>query len=246
MQPVLAEYKRDTVNIAAFGGLNHTDFTKAGEWYAMENLSDTYAPLLAPRRSRALYTTLPAPADTALEKNGIWYFTKTGSGIYCYAPNGDNPFAAAATTEPLLIFESEKAFTLLEMGNSLLAVPQDGSAMAVAVSGAKVERLGYNEAYHYESMVYTDNEQESIAKMDAYAAKQRIRDPATNEAVEHLAYYSGMRTDRDAPFDAFVPNTQAAGGYYDAAAESLKQLLLARGYVYNKNDGGFEKNESRN
>lgn len=63
MQTPLTEYKKNIVSIAQFGGLNHTDLTVPGEWYDMCNLSDRYAPLLAPRRSRPKIDTLKGNAE---------------------------------------------------------------------------------------------------------------------------------------------------------------------------------------
>lgn len=77
------EIKKQSYRMSAFGGLVHNDFTRPGEWYSMCNLSDRYAPLLAPRCSRQALLTLDGEVSSVLYKNeGYIYATQNGAIYY--------------------------------------------------------------------------------------------------------------------------------------------------------------------
>ena len=227
MQAPLNSYKKNIVSIGTFGGLNHTDFTRLGEWYELCNLSDRYAPLLTPRRSRERFATLAGQADEVLLKNGIWYYTVPGEGIYCYAPEGDNPFSEVPTTEPVCIYESERDYQLLEMGNRIICIPRDESATAISIKGGKIKELGYNEAFNYQSLSYDPMEPQQILRMDSVILNNR------SSHSTQFWYKSGEAT--TAWFD--VPDTASGSGYYNDHAGTLLNITFT--YAFRRDDGSF-------
>ncbi|MBR0414031.1 MAG: hypothetical protein IJI67_03035 [Clostridia bacterium] len=239
----LAAYKRETARIAAFGGLNHTDLAQPGEWYDMCNLSERCAPLLAPRHSREVLASLTGQAGAVLLKNGIWYYTVPGSGIYCYAPQGDNPFAAEATTAPLLIFQSARDYRLLEMGNRVIAIPTDGSDNAVSVKGGTVKLLGYNEQYHYRNIIYIPAEgAEQPAQQPLCVSSYEPIGKIVGNTPERVATYIGVILGNEQEGVSFyrIPNAAAPAGqsgYYDAFAQSM--LNIGFTYACQEDSGSY-------
>ena len=77
-----ASLKGETLRISAFGGLNHTDAAKPGEWYEMCNLSDSYSPLLSPRRSRVRKTAFGGDVAAVLYKNGSDSYSDTAGALH--------------------------------------------------------------------------------------------------------------------------------------------------------------------
>ena len=139
MQTPLTEYKKNIVSIAQFGGLNHTDLTVPGEWYDMCNLSDRYAPLLAPRRSRVRIDTLQGKAEYIIYKNNL-YFYSAQDGIYCYAPQGENPFAGGSGDATVRIYESSDVYDFIEMGNKILCVDKTNNEEFVRANESLMQK----------------------------------------------------------------------------------------------------------
>lgn len=258
MQTPLAEYKKNIVSISQFGGYNHTDFTRVGEWFDMKNLSDRYTPLLAPRKSRRCLATLPAAADEVLLKNGVWYYTakiepesetepeeEPGEevpeeetedsedvaqsdeyGIFCYAPDGNNPFSLTPTTEPVCVYQSARQYKILEMGNRVIGMPTDGSDNAVSLKGGKVKLLGYNEQYKYTSNSYAPESRNVLHPIKQYAYGL-----ANTDCVYT---YDGETQEENFS----VAKTQDGNYCYDEHAKTL--LNIGFTYATENDDGTFD------
>jgi len=116
------------------------------------------------------------------------------------------------------------------------------------VSNALERLYGITDYFHIKDIVVSTGERVPAGFGDAMIG-ELIDSIGTDDRVitlePHLTVFQGFSEIDGGSLKSrfYYTDSQEA---FDAAAESLKQLLLARGYVYNKNDGGFEKNESRN
>ena len=222
----MIDYKSKRIGISAFGGLNHTDVVRPGEWYRMCNLSDRYAPLLAPRRSRERFATIAGQAEEVVLKNGIWYYTVPGEGIYCYAPEGDNPFSEVPTTEPVCIYESEKSYRILEMGNRLLCLPEDGSGGAVSIKSGAVKVLGAAGKHTYRSRFPHPAQAGELCETNSYLLTSRG------------AIYSYFDKATDTVKSVQTAVEQGTGNLYrDAAAANLLNITFT--YAFERDDGSW-------
>ena len=114
MHSEIHNIRKEQVTVSGFKGLNHTDITLPGEWYDMCNICDIYSPLLTPRAERVSIADLPGQVSAVMRKNGLYYYS-AADGIYCYAPQGDNPFSGQSEEKNVRIFETADRYRFTEM-----------------------------------------------------------------------------------------------------------------------------------
>lgn len=221
MRSPINSIKKNYVAISQFGGLNHTDLTAPGEWHDMCNISNKYYPMLTPRRSREEIENIPAAANHVLYKNKLWYFTVDGEGIYCYAPDGNNPFEEHAGTTPVLIYESDREYDMVEMGNKIICIPQDRSATAISIVGSRIRKLGYDAMYSYFCRTCNPASPSVYRNVEEYIFNER----STNNAVYWLTDIGRFE----------VPETVVTGGRIDEHAQKLLNITFT--YSTIKDDG---------
>ncbi len=211
MPQVFGETPKKTVKIDAFAGLNHTDFTLPGEWYAMCNLTDTYSPLLTPRTARKKRCTLAGKAHNVLYKNGMYYYSAEG-GIYCYAPQGKNPFGNAQT---VCIYASADTYDFIEMGNKVLCVNTGEHVKHLSIENNRVIELGNNANYEYRSYAHFSGNTD-VKEVVAYLNRHNVLYRSmSGDTLKHL--------------------TLKEGKWYDAAAGELLNVCFT--YEVEREDG---------
>ena len=235
-------------SVTSFSGMNRVDTAAPGTWYDMENLSDTYAPLLAPRRSRALFASLPGAAQEILYKEGAWYYTVQGEGIYCYAPDSVHPFYGSRTEEAICLYPSSKAYKLYEMGKNMICVPTDASAGAVSLKTddtalGQVKKLGYNEDYHYLNLHALFSDTSQIRRLSAYRFRRSVYHDST-ETVDIVYNYSPLHPQGGLIGSEEVFPAEKDGGLYDAHADTLLNISFT--YAVQRDDGTYYVYDNQN
>ena len=205
--------RKSTQTIASFSGMHHTDFTRPGEWYEMENLCDDNRPLLTPRRPRQVTLRVPGTATRFLHKNGLYYYAAQG-GIFCHAPQGENPFAANGE-QSVCIYPSEKNYAFIEMGNRILCVDTTDNLNHISIENNEVIELGTNANYTYRAYAHFSGEED------------------VREAVAYLNRHNVLY--RSMSGDALKHLTQSGNKWYDAAAEELLNICFT--YEVEREDG---------
>ena len=214
MSSEMNEIRKEQVTLSGFKGLNHTDVTLPGEWYDMCNAADTYSPLLAPREERVSVADLPGQVSDVLRKNGL-YFYSAADGIYCYAPQGDNPFAGQPDEKNVRIFETADRYRFTEMGESILCLDTSQNARHLAIENGTVVTLGTGAHYEYRSFAHF-NGAEDVRETVAYLNR-------------HNVLYRSMSG------DALKQLTRDGNQWYDPAAAELLNICFT--YEVEKDDG---------
>ena len=111
------ELKKSVSNdfvLSDFGGYNSSHLKRAGQWEDMLNVSDEYAPFLAPRRKRerALRLSNCAGVDDIIRKNGLFIYSSSGS------------IFLEGRAQPLFTAPKITSFRFVPMGERVLCVSE--------------------------------------------------------------------------------------------------------------------------
>ena len=177
----------------------------------MCNLTDTYAPLLTPRAARKKRCTLQGKAHRVLYKNGMYYYSAEG-GIFCYAPQGSNPFG---NSETVCIYPSADTYDFIEMGNQILCVNQNKGTGHLSIEKNRVVQLGNNTACELHSYAhFADNT--DVREVVAYLNRHNVLYRSmSGDALKHL--------------------TRDGNKWYDPAAGELLNICFT--YEVEREDG---------
>lgn len=185
MHSEIHNIRKEQVTVSGFKGLNHTDITLPGEWYDMCNICDIYSPLLTPRAERVSIADLPGQVSAVMRKNGLYYYS-AADGIYCYAPQGDNPFSGQSEEKNVRIFETADRYRFTEMGESILCMDESSNARHLAIENGTVETLGNGAHYEYRSYAHFSGE-DDVRETVAYLNRHNVLYRSMNgDVLKHL------------------------------------------------------------
>lgn len=117
-KPVSAEQ-----TLSSFGGYNASHFKLPGQWENMLNVSDEYAPFIAPRRGRerALRLADCSGVDDIMRKNGVIIYSSSGS------------IFLEEQAEPVFTAGESTKFHFVPMGERVLCIAENGACSGYLV-----------------------------------------------------------------------------------------------------------------